>query len=72
MTPINIGLITLFDAHLHVCGISYKSSIVGGAAIMLIASSQRATGDIDSLHRIPNDVVKEIATFANRPDTRER
>lgn len=64
MTPINIGLIQLFDAHLHEREISYSSSIIGGAAIMLIASSQRSTGDIDSLHRIPNEIVAEIVSFA--------
>jgi hypothetical protein len=64
MKPIDNGIIVLFDAHLNDKGITYNASIVGGAAIMLVASGQRSTGDIDSLQRIPDDVRAEIAAFA--------
>ncbi len=64
MKPIDLGLIEDFDRHLKEKGISYSASIIGGAAIMLVADGQRATGDIDSLQRIPDNVRTEIATFA--------
>ncbi len=64
MTAIDIGLIELFDDHLKSKGIFYEASIVGGSAIMLVASGHRPTGDIDSLQKIPDDVRVEIAAFA--------
>lgn len=64
MTTIDIGTIELFDAHLKEKGLSYSASIVGGTAIMLVASAQRSTGDIDSLQAIPDNIRKEIAAFA--------
>lgn len=64
MKPIDLGLIEGFDRHLKEKGISYTASIIGGAAIMLVADGQRATGDIDSLQRIPDNVRAEIASFA--------
>lgn len=64
MKTIDVGLIELFDQHLHSKGISYRASIVGGAAILLVADGQRATGDIDSLQRIPDNVRAEIVSFA--------
>lgn len=64
MKSIDIGLINLFDQHLHQKGISYSASIVGGTAIMLIAGNQRTTGDIDSLQAIPDSVRTEIFSFA--------
>ncbi len=64
MKPIDNGIIELFDTHLTDKGMTYNASIVGGAAIMLIANGQRPTGDIDSLHQIPQEIRAEIAAFA--------
>jgi len=62
--PIDIGLIEKFDKHLKAKGLCYSASIVGGAAIMLVANEQRSTGDIDSLQRIPDEIRVEIGHFA--------
>ena len=64
VNSIDLNLISLFDQHLAAAGLSYKASIIGGAAILLIANSQRATGDIDSLLKIPNEIKSEILKFA--------
>jgi hypothetical protein len=64
MKSVDIGLIELFDRHLEAKGLTYKASIIGGTAIMLVADGQRATGDIDSLQRIPDNIRAEIASFA--------
>ena len=64
MKSIDIGLIEEFDRYLKVRGLIYNASIVGGAAIMLVANGQRATGDIDSLQRIPDDIRHQIQSFA--------
>ncbi len=64
MKAIDVGLIELFDQYLYEKGISYKASIIGGVAIMLIANHQRSTGDIDSLQKIPKEVYEEIVKFA--------
>jgi hypothetical protein len=66
--PIDNGIIELFDAHLNAKGMTYSASIVGGAAIMLVASGQRPTGDIDSLQRLPDEVRAEITAFATVHD----
>lgn len=68
MKDIDIGVIELFDLHLKEKGMSYKASIVGGTAIMLVANGQRPTGDIDSLQRIPDDIRAEIVQFAKIRD----
>jgi len=64
LKPIDLSLIEAFDRHLKQKNISYSASIIGGAAVMLVADCQRATGDIDSLQRIPDNVRTEIASFA--------
>lgn len=64
VNSIDINLISLFDQHLAAACLSYKASIIGGAAILLIANSQRATGDIDSLLKIPKEIKSEILKFA--------
>ena len=66
MNSIDINLISLFDQHLAAAGLSYKASIIGGAAILLIANSQRATGDIDSLLKIPYEIKSEISSVELR------
>ena len=64
MKHIDIGLIEDFDFYLRELTLTYCASIIGGAAIMLVANNQRATGDIDSLQRIPDEVRKAISSFA--------
>ena len=64
MTTIDIGLIELFDLHLHSKSLKYQASIIGGAAIMLVANGQRPTGDLDSIVRIPDEIKAEIRAFA--------
>ncbi len=68
MKTVDIGLIELFDSHLQKKSLSYSASIIGGAAIMLVASGQRPTGDIDSLQRIPDEIRAEIIAFAIERD----
>lgn len=61
----------MFDAHLKKRGCTYKASIVGGTAILLIANVQRSTGDIDSIRKIPQDIKEEIVSFANAQGIRD-
>jgi len=64
MNTINIDIIKLFDQHLLTKGLSYRASIIGGTAIMLIANQRRTTGDVDSLLTIPDEIKNEIRLFA--------
>lgn len=41
---IDIEIIKKFDAHLESKGFTYSASIIGGAAILLIANETRSTG----------------------------
>jgi len=61
---IDLNIIELFDLHLTESNVSYSASIIGGAAIMLVANSLRPTGDIDSVILIPANIKQEIAKFA--------
>lgn len=65
-TEISLPLIQKFDDFLLERKLTYTASIVGGAAILLIASSSRSTGDIDSISRIPPEIKECIASFAAR------
>lgn len=66
MRHIDLNIIELFDIHLTENNVSYSASIIGGAAIMLVANSLRPTGDIDSVILIPDHIKVEIAKFARK------
>ena len=68
---IDIELIRSFDRHLQEKGLAYTASIIGGAAIMLVASSLRPTGDIDSILSIPPDIKDAIVEFARKNSIKE-
>jgi hypothetical protein len=66
MRHIDLSIIEQFDVHLTENNHSYSASIIGGAAIMLVANSLRPTGDIDSVILIPDHIKEEIAKFARK------
>lgn len=61
---VDVELLKRFDAYLVSKGLLYEASIIGGAAILLVANAARATGDVDSLLKIPENIKMAIAQFA--------
>ncbi len=63
-----IDVLNAFDRYLEERALSFRGTVIGGAALIVMGVVDRATKDVDCLEpRIPEDVVEASREFARSP-----